>query len=176
MSVGRKLPALDTATRLVEPFLSAVRRAVAGHPRVVVLYSGGLDSTLLAECLRDVRPTLFSVGVPGASDLAAASTGASGLGLHHAMCEVIVHDVEMAIERFGSDIETLREPYRSVAVAEAISLLRAPPGLLVTGQGADELFHGYAHFRGLSLADRLSRASADLERLTEHEWPRFQRM
>ncbi|HYK93992.1 MAG TPA: asparagine synthase-related protein, partial [Thermoplasmata archaeon] len=47
---------------------------------------------------------------------------------------------------------------------------------LVTGQGADELFHGYAHFRGLSLADRLSRASADLERLTEHEWPRFQRM
>jgi asparagine synthase (glutamine-hydrolysing) len=43
---------------------------------------------------------------------------------------------------------------------------------VLCGQGADELFLGYAHFDGLSPADTAKRRQEDLDRLLEDDWPR----
>ena len=44
------------------------------------------------------------------------------------------------------------------------------------GQGADELFFGYAHFRRLTLEEAQARQRLDLARLLDFEWPRAQRI
>ncbi len=53
---------------------------------------------------------------------------------------------------------------------------RAPPTGLVCGQGADELFLGYAHYRNLSAEDAEQRSLEDMTRLREDDWPRTARL
>jgi asparagine synthetase B (glutamine-hydrolysing) len=48
--------------------------------------------------------------------------------------------------------------------------------VVAVGQGADELFYGYAHSQGLSPASARDRAQRDWSILEGQEWPRAQRM
>jgi asparagine synthetase B (glutamine-hydrolysing) len=63
-----------------------------------------------------------------------------------------------------------------VNLALAIGLAHANGPRVVVGQGADELFYGYAHFRGLPSVAARERARIDWEMLVAHEWPRAERM
>jgi asparagine synthase (glutamine-hydrolysing) len=159
---------------LAGQIVRAAGRAVAGAGSIVVLYSGGIDSSILAHCVRERSPRLFVVGVPGAHDLHAARTGAGLLGLPLDALEVDRGGVERVLERWAAEIAGLGEPMRSVVVTEILAVEAAPPGLLLIGQGADELFHGYAHFQGLDPAAAERRASADLDRLLRLDWPRLE--
>ncbi len=61
-------------------------------------------------------------------------------------------------------------------VAFALAVERSPPGPVLCGQGADELFLGYAHFRGLDVVAAAERSEADLKQLLERDWPVSQRI
>ena len=66
------------------PFLTAWHLALDGVPdRPVVLYSGGLDSSLIAYCLGELGrdPRLLTVGLDGAPDVRSGRDGAGRLGL-----------------------------------------------------------------------------------------------
>ncbi|MCI4362600.1 MAG: asparagine synthase-related protein, partial [Thermoplasmata archaeon] len=63
------------------------------------------------------------------------------------------------------------EPRRSVLVALALAFDVPSPGTFLLGQGADELFGGYAHFRGLSEPAAESRRNSDWRKLVEEDWP-----
>jgi asparagine synthase (glutamine-hydrolysing) len=63
---------------------------------------------------------------------------------------------------------------RSLRLAIAIAIERAPDPTLLCGQGADELFLGYAHFRGLDPGAAEQRAAEDLQRLVNEDWPATQ--
>lgn len=155
---------------------AAVARSVAGGDRPVVLYSGGLDSSVLAWCLRARRPLLATVGTVDAPDRVAARSGAHALGLPLVETTVSRSVIGAALRRWSDEVGPLREPLRSVVVTEAIALETAPPGRLVFGQGADELFHGYAHFRPLDPEAAARRAARDLALLVDQEWPRVERI
>lgn len=158
----------------------ALSRALDALPPAVprsLLFSGGVDSGLLAWELRhDSAVTLFTVGLEGSADLEAAERAA--LEIHLPWVRGVLTDGEVLAMARQIDPETrcLSPTARSVEVALALAVHRAPPGVVVCGQGADELFYGYAHFRGLDEAETRRRGAADLHYLLSEAWPRAQRV
>ncbi len=174
---GPKVERDEPTFRPVAAALASAIDAVAGGTGpLTVLYSGGLDSSVIAWCLRPRRPTLFTVGVAGSADLLAARSGAVLLGLEHMTRTVDKPLVKHTLDRWAGEFAGLREPHLSVGVSLALAIEAAPAGRLLCGQGADELFLGYAHFRGLPPAAAAERAATDWSRLVDLDWPRTQRI
>ncbi len=133
---------------------AAVADSVARHLRSDVptcaLLSGGLDSTITATLAREHLGSLrtYCAGAESESDdddLHHARRVAAGLGTRHA--EAII-DQSMFLDRWEWMIERLGVPLSTpneVAIHAVASRLRGD-GCIVTisGEGADELFGGYA--------------------------------
>ncbi|HUI38579.1 MAG TPA: asparagine synthase-related protein [Thermoplasmata archaeon] len=163
--------------RLDRWFSESLDRAIEGAREVTVLFSGGVDSALVATALRGRIPiTLFAWGLVGSRDLETAGSSARLLGLPvtRTLCDLA--RFERLAHEIAPKIPELPEPSRSVQLAMAMAVREAVGDPLVTGQGADELFGGYAHFRGLSREAAGARRQADLRRLLEVDWPLSRRI
>jgi asparagine synthase (glutamine-hydrolysing) len=150
-----------------EPFadddraVSVVRGAVLGAIDAVadpvpIAFSGGLDSSLLAARLEG---PLYVGGFEGSHDIAAARSAAAELGRDLRVVEFSHADIERAVpivvEAIGrSDPTDVRIALCLYLVAEAV----AADGhdRLAVGQGADELFGGYAKVANAPENDRVS--------------------
>lgn len=163
---------------------AAVDRAVKDRPQVSLLFSGGLDSALLALLLRrHVRAgalelELVTVGTAGALDLAQAERAASLLELPWAPHTVTPDEVRAAAKEVQTRAVHPREEVSrltglSVEVQTGLFLAmqRASRTTVLCGQGADELFLGYAHFRPLPEARLQARYVEDLDRLQKDDLP-----
>ncbi len=130
-----------------------------------VLLSGGLDSSVLAAIAhkfyrRRVEdddqseawwPQLhsFAIGLDGSPDLAAASTAAEAIGtIHHEFVYTVqegldaVSDVIHQIETY--DITTVRASTPMYLLGRRIKAMGIK--MVLTGEGADEIFGGYLYF------------------------------
>ncbi|MGA8543358.1 MAG: asparagine synthase C-terminal domain-containing protein [Thermoplasmata archaeon] len=168
---GRYFASLDHAlSSVLAPWLVA-------PGRVVVLFSGGVDSGLLAWELRHhPRLVLFTIGTQGSSGLAVAKEAANQLGLPGEVSEIDTRAVQGVVDQIRPELSDLGPTLRSVQTSVAVALARAPEGQILCGQGIDELFLGYAHFRGLDSGEAGRRADADLVQLLDREWPRTLRI
>ncbi len=160
---------------------SAIERALEpwkhGSRPLGLLFSGGVDSSLLAWELRgasDLR--LLTVGVPGSRDLTSGHSAAELLGLPWTGIEVVRAALGEIVHEIEPELADLSAVDRSVQASLAAALARAPPRTLLCGQGIDELFGGYAHFRGLSSSAAARRSDEDLEKLLRRDWPRTLRV
>jgi asparagine synthase (glutamine-hydrolysing) len=162
------------------PLARALHEALAALPAATprsLLFSGGVDSGLLAWELRtDKNVTLATIGLEGSTDLAAAEDAAREFTFPWRCLVVREGEVFAMARRIEGEIRTLSPTARSVEVAFAVAVHRAPPGLVLCGQGADELFYGYAHFRGLDEVGAHRRGEEDLEYLLTEAWPRSRRI
>jgi asparagine synthase (glutamine-hydrolysing) len=167
----------DPIALLAPVWDSALQESVRGASRWSLLYSGGLDSSLVALGLRDrVDLELVTVGVEGSSDLPAAEEGALVLGLPWRPSIVDADDVGRMLEAEKANLEGVRPVSRAVLVSTALALDAARRSHVVCGQGADELFLGYAHFEGLAPAEAGARRQLDLDLLLRDDWPRATRL
>jgi asparagine synthase (glutamine-hydrolysing) len=168
----------DPALAGLDGALDAALDSVRARPGPTgVLFSGGVDSALLAWELRTVPGVrLFTVGVDGSPDLGSAESAAILLGLPWTGSAVRSPEVQHLAHEIADELRDLGWVDRSVQVAFALAVDRAPRVPLVCGQGIDELFLGYAHYRCLAPADALRRSEQDLEKLLDRDWPRAQRI
>ncbi len=152
---------------------TALRRERAVAEPAVVLFSGGVDSGLIGWELRVVPGArLFTVGVPGADDLRRAGEAARAVGLPWSRSELSPEDVADVAGRLREDLVDVPGPRRGIFLALGLAFRNAPPGRLWVGQGADELFLGYAHFRRLGPEAAERRSAQDLAQLVDDDWPR----
>ena len=144
---------------------AAVHRQLMSDVPYGVLLSGGLDSSVtsaLAKKYADKRvesgdtqeawwPRLhsFSVGLEGSPDLAAAQKVADHIGtVHHEIKFTIqegldaVKDVIYNLETY--DITTIRASTPMYLMARVIKSMGVK--MVLSGEGADELFGGYLYF------------------------------
>ena len=141
--------------------VSAVRSAVIDAVESVegappVAFSGGLDSSILADRLAG---PLYVGGFEGSHDVEAARSAAAELDRSLRVVEVSHDDIERAtptvVEAIGrTDPMAVQIALSLYLVAEAI----AADGYdrMVVGQGADELFGGYAKVANAPESDRVA--------------------
>ena len=158
---------LLTGTR--ETLVRAVRQQMMGDVNVGVFLSGGLDSSLVAAIAsrianeRGRRLQTFAVGTEASPDLAAARTVAEHLGCDHVevtytAAEALesLPNVVRAIESFDPGLVRSAVPNYMLA-----RTTRQHVKVVLTGEGADELFAGYDYMREFTDDDALH---AELER------------
>lgn len=144
---------------------AAVHRQLMSDVPYGVLLSGGLDSSItsaLAKKYADKRvesgdkevawwPQLhsFAIGLEGSPDLAAAQKVADHLGtVHHEIHFTIqegidaLRDVIYHVETY--DITTIRASTPMFLLARAIKAMGIK--MVLSGEGADEIFGGYLYF------------------------------
>lgn len=128
---------------------SVEKRLMSDVP-VGVFLSGGLDSSIIAALMAEKVPQLhsFSVGLPHSPDLKAARLVAEHLGtIHH---EYVYTEAEM--EAVLPDVIYYLESYDPALVRSAIPcymvsrLASQYVKVVLSGEGADELFAGYSYF------------------------------
>ena len=149
-------PELLEGTR--EVLVAAVERQLMGDVPVGVLLSGGLDSSLVAAIAarvlaeRGERLQTFAVGTADAPDLAAARIVAEHLGTEHRETTYTAQDALDAVATVVRSIESF-DPALVRSAVPNFFLARATAEhvkVVLTGEGADELFAGYAYLRDLS--------------------------
>lgn len=159
----------------------AVTKRLMGDVPVGVFLSGGLDSSLIAACMRPhtVKLHSFTAGMPGAPDLQAAREVARFLGTEHHELVYSETDVIKTIPEVIRYLESFDAPLvRSAVPMYFVSRLAAQHvKVVLTGEGADELFAGYSYLARLGGGDRLrTELAAIVDRLQDTNLQRADRM
>jgi asparagine synthase (glutamine-hydrolysing) len=139
--------------RLRQTLEEAVIKRLMSDVPLGAFLSGGLDSSIIAAIARQYMPELhtFAVGVEGSPDVEAARVVAKHIGsTHHEylytpqevmakLPEIIYH-----LESFDQDL------VRSAIPCYFCSRLASDyVKVILTGEGADELFAGYAYYKDI---------------------------
>ena len=130
----------------------------------VTALSGGVDSSLVAAL---AQRDCVAVGLSGSHDLARARHAAEILGLSCAQVEITPREIEAALPAVISAIP--RKDPVNTGIAVTMYFVARWAGehgyrRILAGQGADELFGGYARYLSSpSLEEDLSRDVAGLE-------------
>ena len=142
----------------METIIKALHSIIEGYLKqeetVGLLYSGGLDSTIIAHILLSYFPSsavqAVTVGLPDSYDVKNALTMATELGLSVSPCylsdEVLTEAIDGLLQ-----LNLVNNPGDlSIAVPLFLGMdtLAKTPGLQMVflGQGADELFAGYRKY------------------------------
>lgn len=153
---------LDLAThirRVRETVEAAVEKRLLSDVPLGAFLSGGLDSSIIAAVAKKYMPTLhtFSVGIEGSRDLEAARRVANHIGsTHHEYIYTAAEVVEKLpeiiyhLESFDQDLVRSAIPTWFCARMAADKVK-----VILTGEGADELFAGYTYHKGITDHDAL---------------------
>ncbi len=168
----------ETSSQADEALEDSVRAHLVSDVEVGVFLSGGIDSTLITTIASEIIPNLhaFTLAFPESpsideSPLAAAN--ASLLGVRHTIVPVTTADMLNSLDAL---LDATGEPFGDAAALPLVFLAnRAAQDLKVvlTGEGADELFGGYGRYRISRLLPRrriavLSSASGRLADVVYH--------
>lgn len=116
---------------------------------LAVAFSGGVDSALLATVL---DAPLFTVGFPDSHDVETAREVASLLGVDVTIRALRVDELETAVPRVARTIDRTNAMDVQIALTlYFVARTAAAAGFdrIAFGQGADELFGGYAKIEAL---------------------------
>ncbi|MFO0866151.1 MAG: asparagine synthase (glutamine-hydrolyzing) [Gemmataceae bacterium] len=159
-----EMPFAEATRQTREQFLDNVRLHLRSDVPVGAALSGGIDSSSIVACMRQVEPSLqlhaFSYIAEQAElseerwiDLAAERSGA------------ILHKVRPAADELIADLDRLirvqGEPFGSTSIYAQHRVFRAAREhkipVMLDGQGADEMLGGYRFYNVTRLASLLRR-------------------
>jgi asparagine synthase (glutamine-hydrolysing) len=164
-----------SATRDI--LVASVRRQMMGDVPVGVFLSGGLDSAIVAAIAtrhleeQGERLQTFAVGTERSADLLAARVVARHLGSDH---HERVYDAREAVRALPAVVRAIEHFDPSLVRSAVPNFLLAEMTaehvkVVLTGEGADELFAGYEYLRGfedaMSLQSELMRTVHSLHNL-----------
>jgi asparagine synthase (glutamine-hydrolysing) len=146
---------------------AVVKRLMSDVP-IGIFLSGGLDSSLIAALTRRHvdRLQTFAVGIEGAPDLIAARRVAVTLRTEHYERTYTLQEVVTRLEEVIYHLESYDPALvRSALPCFFVSELAARHvKVVLTGEGADELFAGYGYMAGIQDSDSLHRECVRLLR------------
>lgn len=148
--------ARDQVARLRNALEEAVIKRLVSDVPVGAFLSGGLDSSAIVALMRPHVDRLhtFTVGLEGSPDVLAARAVARHLGTRH-------HEYLMSVEEIRSQlpaIVTALESFDQDLVRSAVPtyftarLAAEHVKVVLTGEGADELFAGYGYHKAIESA------------------------
>jgi asparagine synthase (glutamine-hydrolysing) len=168
---GDRIPA-EILDRVRRALCETVNRQLMGDVPVGVFLSGGLDSSLVAAIAADAlrargeRLQTFAVGLERSPDLLAAREVARFLDTDH---RERIYSAEDALDVLPTVVATI-ESYDASLVRSAVAnyllaeMTAEHVKVVLTGEGADEIFAGYEYLRDFEDEHELH---AELERTIE---------
>lgn len=156
-----------TPSLLLERLRAAVGRQVRADVPIGVFASGGLDSSLVTRLAVDHlgagQVRTFGVGFPDRSydERPFAARLAGALGTSHWDVEVSDEQVPEVLDCLAATGEPITDP-AAVPTVLLARVTRPHATVVLTGEGADELFGGYPTYLGHRLAPAWQRFPASL--------------
>ncbi len=144
-----ELEEMDEAAALLDDALhDSVKLHLRADVPVGVLLSSGLDSRCIAAYAQEIqggRLSTFSVGFADKeSELEGAAETAREINSRHFALELDAADFSASIDRIVSHLDEPIGDAAAFAVLRVCELARDHVKVLLSGEGADELFGGYA--------------------------------
>ncbi|HLC92214.1 MAG TPA: asparagine synthetase B [archaeon] len=126
----------------------------AGQKRAAVLFSGGVDSSLIAKAVsgRVKETVLFVAGVKGSEDLKSAHEAAKALGLpleQIILSEKEVQSLAMRSMKILSFYDEMQVGLAVPVLACAERIAEQGFNVVFSGQGSDEIFCGYTNYANI---------------------------
>lgn len=147
--------------------IQAVKKRLMSDRPLGCLLSGGVDSSLVTAITWNLLSKqerenfhCFSIGLEGSVDLAAAEIVAKYLGIqHHHIVKFSVEEGLQALEKViyhleTYDVTTIRASVPQYLLAKYVGT-QTQIRVLLSGEGADELFGGYQYFKQCPTASEL---------------------
>jgi len=143
---------LDSALEAYKnALIKSMEKRVQDLGRIGVIFSGGIDSVLIAHIANKMVPQVicYTCGTKGSNDIAYSRQIAEELGLKLRVCELSFDDVERLIPEVirviedsnAGQVEVALPVYGAVGLAHQDGIK-----VMLTGQAADELFGGYCWY------------------------------
>jgi asparagine synthase (glutamine-hydrolysing) len=137
--------------KLEASLINSVEKRLRGLSEVGVMFSGGIDSTLLARLSDDlgVETILYSVGHEDSADLKFAQKTADNMRLPIHLRKVTREDVRDYLPLVLNSIEEFNLMKLGVGMPAYMAAEMAHDDnikVMLSGQGADELFAGYHRY------------------------------
>jgi asparagine synthase (glutamine-hydrolysing) len=156
---------------LRELLRDSVRRRLLADVPLGAFLSGGIDSSTVTALMAEVtgRPVqTFSIGfrVPGGFDESPhAERVARRFGTDHRALVVDAMDVERLLPETVYHLDEPVADYAAIPTYLLSQFARRHVKVVLTGEGADELFAGYDHYRFPHLLRRYGRVPQEVRRL-----------
>jgi asparagine synthase (glutamine-hydrolysing) len=175
--IGATPPPEGVLAEIRDRFILSVEEQMLGDVPVGVFLSGGLDSSLVAAvaarwCQRRGQTLqTFAVGTEGSSDILAARAVAEFLGTEHREHVYTAEEAWDVLPSVVTSIESFDPSLVRSAVANYLlaEFTARSVKVVLTGEGADELFAGYAYYEEYrdegTLHDELVRSVESLHSL-----------
>lgn len=147
----------------------AISKRVEGQERVGVIFSGGVDSVLVAQMAKILgkKITCFVSGTEDSADIVAARRAADDLGLELKESLITEEKISLELESIISAIESTDHLQVDVVIPVFFAVSAAKQAgirVMLTGQGADELFAGYPWYPNILEDDGAEVLNASLWR------------
>ena len=130
----------------------AIRKRIPDLDELGIIFSGGVDSALIAAIAKEssVNITCYTAGIKNAEDLYFAEQAAKQLNIplqvneldNQALLDYIIRAIASTEDRSLGQVEVAVPILASVELAHNDGQI-----VVLTGQGADELFSGYPWYR-----------------------------
>jgi asparagine synthase (glutamine-hydrolysing) len=133
----------------------AILKRIKGVKKVGIIFSGGIDSVLIAQVARNLgaEVTCYVSGLEGSGDIDYARHSAEDLGFKHQIRTLNEHDIEDILPKVIRAIEDRSSLQVEVAIPifEAVRMAHEDGcRVVLTGQAADELFAGYPWYQKIA--------------------------
>jgi asparagine synthase (glutamine-hydrolysing) len=154
----------DAHVKTLEKILNKViSKALKDEEKVCVSYSGGLDCSVIARIASQYKPVyLCAVGTKSSQDLVASDLGSKIL--ERPLDKIIINesDITDALPDIINILKTRNPLEISIELSLYMVCKNAGLKLILTGQGADELFGGYSRYLRMESSDRDKRMKEDV--------------
>lgn len=144
----------------------SVAKSVEDLKLVAVLFSGGLDSSIIAYLAkRYTEVVLYTCGLKDSHDLKKARIASKLMGMPLREIELEEKDVMDAIPEVENILGTKDPATVTIALPLYLTTKEADESIVLSGQGADELFGGYARYAKMKGEELKQSLVSDIEKL-----------
>lgn len=139
---------MNYTTKLADSLRRSVKEL---HPESIAIpFSGGLDSSVIAFLIKEHGPKLYVVSVGDSHDLKSALSSSEILGLELSVVSVTEDRIESSIPSLARLINSTEPLVLSFELPLYFVAESCRERMIISGQGADELFGGYARYLKMS--------------------------
>ncbi|MCL2607183.1 MAG: asparagine synthase C-terminal domain-containing protein [Methanomassiliicoccaceae archaeon] len=140
----------DLTNELLTSLDASVKETAAGN-KIAVAFSGGLDSGIIAALSNKYADvTLYTVGMENAYDVKTAEEMAKIMKIRWNHIEINENNLEKELSNMICITGTVNPITLSFEVPLYFVLKHSDENIVLSGQGADELFAGFSKYVGMS--------------------------